>query len=55
LALVGGEWSASLSARFTPGTHWIGGILVAIRRTTIIRIITIITTTKWRRKSREEE
>jgi hypothetical protein len=29
-ALVGGEWSASLSSRFTPGeiahdTHWIGG------------------------------
>jgi hypothetical protein len=30
LALVGGEWLASLSSRFTPGdrtpgTHWIGG------------------------------
>jgi hypothetical protein len=24
-ALVGGEWSASRPARFTPGTHWIGG------------------------------
>jgi hypothetical protein len=23
--LVGGEWSASPSCRFTPGTHWIGG------------------------------
>jgi hypothetical protein len=30
LALVGGEWSASLPSHFTPrerapGTHWIGG------------------------------
>jgi hypothetical protein len=24
-ALDGGEWSASLSRRFTPGIHWIGG------------------------------
>jgi hypothetical protein len=24
-ALVGGEWSASLPCRFTPGTHSIGG------------------------------
>jgi hypothetical protein len=24
-ALVGGEWSASFSGLFTPGTHWIGG------------------------------
>jgi hypothetical protein len=24
-ALVGVEWSASRSDRFTPGTHWIGG------------------------------
>jgi hypothetical protein len=23
-ALVGGEWSASRTGRFTPGTHWIG-------------------------------
>jgi hypothetical protein len=23
--LVGGEWSASLPGRFTPGTHWIEG------------------------------
>jgi hypothetical protein len=23
--LLGGEWSASRSGRFTPGTHWIGG------------------------------
>jgi hypothetical protein len=23
-ALVGGEWSASRSGRFTPGTHWTG-------------------------------
>jgi hypothetical protein len=23
--LDGGEWSASLPGRFTPGTHWIGG------------------------------
>jgi hypothetical protein len=31
-ALVGGEWSASLPGRFTPGerapdTHWIGGLV----------------------------
>jgi hypothetical protein len=31
-ALVGGEWPASLSGRFTPveralGTHWIGGLV----------------------------
>jgi hypothetical protein len=31
-ALVGGEWSASRSCRFTPtetvpGTHWVGGII----------------------------
>jgi hypothetical protein len=24
-ALDGGEWSASRSGPFTPGTHWIGG------------------------------
>jgi hypothetical protein len=24
-AVVGGEWSASLPGRLTPGTHWIGG------------------------------
>jgi hypothetical protein len=27
LALVGGEWSASRSGLFTPGTHWIGGLV----------------------------
>jgi hypothetical protein len=25
LTLAGGEWSASSSGRFTPGTYWIGG------------------------------
>jgi hypothetical protein len=34
-ALDGGEWSASLSGRFTPretdpGTHWIGGKVVMV-------------------------
>jgi hypothetical protein len=24
-ALIGVEWSASRTGRFTPGTHWIGG------------------------------
>jgi hypothetical protein len=24
-ALAGGQWSASLPGRITPGTHWIGG------------------------------
>jgi hypothetical protein len=27
-ALAGGEWSASLPGRFTPGTHWVGGWVV---------------------------
>jgi hypothetical protein len=26
-ALVGGEWSASRPGRFTPGTHWIVGLV----------------------------
>jgi hypothetical protein len=26
--LDGGEWSASRPCRFTPGTHWIGGLVV---------------------------
>jgi hypothetical protein len=28
LAPLAGEWSASVSGRFIPGTHWIGGWVV---------------------------